>query len=206
MKKAIGIVLAASLCSAALANPIVNGDFETGALGPSTTAYANNDIYAPAQYIITNFDTVHSAWVDFYDHTTGNADGHYMVVNGTDSGQGPTWAQTVTVTPNTQYELSGWFASLYSAAIAQIEFRVDGVLVVPQFSAPNSLGVWEQRSVTFTTGLSTTSISVEIWDYNQSFTGNDYAIDDVALNVVPTPGSAATLAVGALAAMRRRRV
>ncbi|MFT3686729.1 MAG: hypothetical protein QM783_17715 [Phycisphaerales bacterium] len=205
MKNILCVICAATVASAALANPIVNGDFETGTLGPSTTAYASTNIYDPAQYIITNYDTVHTSWVDFYDHTYGTGDGHYMVVNGTDDGLGPTWAQTVSVTANTQYELSAWFASLYPAAIATIEFRVNGQLVVPQFSAPNALGVWEQRSVVFNTGNST-SISVEIWDYNQSYTGNDYAIDDIALNVVPTPGSAATLAVGALAAMRRRRV
>jgi len=205
MKNLLSVLAVAGLSVVASANVVVNGDFETGTLGPSTSAYATNDIYAPAQYLIVSYDTVHSSWVDFYDHTFGTADGHYMIVNGTDSGAGPTWAQTVAVTPNTQYELSGWFASLYSSAIAQIEFRVDGVLVVPQFSAPGTLGVWEQRSVIFTTG-NVTSISVEIWDYNQSFTGNDYAVDDIGLNVVPTPGSVALIGIGGLAASRRRRV
>lgn len=203
MKKQISALLVAGLASVASAN-VINGDFETGAIGPSTSAYSTNNIYDPEQYLVVSFDTVHSAWVDFFDHTHGNANGHYMIVNGSDSGVGPTWAQTVTVLPNTQYELSGWFASLYASAIAQIEFRVDGVLVVPQFSAPGTLGVWEQRSVTFTTG-NVTSISVEIWDYNQSFTGNDYAVDDIALNVVPTPGAAALAGLGALAMGRRRR-
>lgn len=202
MKIATGLACVASLCSVAAAD-IVNGDFETGGIAPSTTAYASTDIYLPAQYLITSYNTVHSEWVDFYDHTYGNTNGHYMVVNGTDNGSGPTWAQTVAVTPNTQYTLSGWFASLYPSSIANIEFRVDGVLVNPAFQAPNALGVWEQRSVTFNSGAST-SISVEIWDSNQAFTGNDYAIDDISLT--PTPGAAALIGIGALAAGRRKRV
>jgi MYXO-CTERM domain-containing protein len=197
------MICGACLCTAAHADLVVNGDFETGGIAPSTTAYASTDIYAPAQYIITNYDTVHSAWVDFFDHTFGTAAGHYMVVNGTDNGTGPTWAQVVAVQPNTEYTLSGWFASLYPASIAWLEFRVDGAIVNPAFQAPGTLGVWEQRSVTFTTGPATTSISLEIWDSNQAFTGNDYAIDDISLT--PTPGAAALLGVGCLASARRRR-
>lgn len=211
MKTILSILAVTALGGAASAQ-IVNGDFETGALGPSTTAYANTDITLPAQYLITNYDTVHGSWIDFYDHTfdhTGDASmtqaaGHYMVVNGTDNGSGPTWAQTVSVTPFTEYTLSGWFASQYGAPFAWVEFRVNGVIVNPAFSAPSTEGVWEQHGVTFTTG-NVTSISVEIWDSNQQFSGNDYAIDDIALTVTPTPGASAVLAVGALASMRRRR-
>lgn len=202
MRAAAGVLCSAGVCAAAGAD-VINGDFEIGGIAPSTTAYASTDIYLPAQYLITSYDTVHSAWVDFYDHTYGNANGHYMVVNGTDNGSGPTWAQTVAVTPNTQYTLSGWFASLYATSIAWLEFRVDGAIVNPAFAAPGTLGVWEQRSVTFTTGPTTTSISVEIWDSNQAFTGNDYAIDDITLT--PTPGAAALFGLGAALAARRRR-
>ena len=203
MIRAIALIGGSCLCSAAWANLIVNGDFETGTLGPSTSAYTTSNIYAPAEYLITTFDTVHASWVDFYDHTFGDNRGHYMVVNGTDSGAGPTWAQTVAVTPNTEYTLSGWFASLYPDSIAWIEFRVDGVIINPAFQAPGTLGTWEQRSVTFTTGPATTSISVEIWDSNQAFTGNDYAIDDISLT--PTPGAAALFGLGAVGSLRRRR-
>lgn len=203
MKNVIPMLLIAGLSAGASAN-VINGDFETGVLGPSTSAYSSNNIYNPEQFLIVSFDTVHNSWVDFYDHTLGTSDGHYMIVNGSDSGVGPTWAQTVTVMPNTQYTLSGWFASLFAQSIANVEFRVDGVLVNPAFSAPGTLGVWEQRSVTFTTG-NVTSISIEIWDSNLAFNGNDYAIDDIAINLVPTPNAAVTLAVGSLAALRRRR-
>lgn len=202
MKHFVGMMVVAGMSSVAFAD-VVNGDFETGSLGPSTSAYGTNDIYAPAQYLIVSYDTVHTSWVDFYDHTYGTSDGHYMIVNGTTTGTGPTWAQTVSVTPNTQYTLSAWFASLIGNDIANVEFRVNGFVVTPAFSAPNATGVWEQRSVTFNSGAST-SISVEIWDSSQLYSGNDYAIDDIHLT--PTPGAAALMVVGGLASARRRRV
>lgn len=197
-------VLCAACAGSVAAAQVVNGDFESGFIAPSTSAYGTNDIYAPQQYIITTYDTMHNSWVDFYDHTFGDDRGHYMVVNGSNAGVGPTWAQVVGVSANTDYTLSGWFASTFSAAIASVEFRVNGVVVMPTFSAPLTLGIWEQRSVTFNTG-NATSISVEIWDSNQQFTGNDYAIDDIALTAVPTPGAAALLGLGGLMAARRRR-
>jgi len=180
---------------------IVNGDFEAGDTG-FTSSYGTNDITLPAQYLVVQNDTVHPAWTDFADHTFGDGSGRFMVVNGTDSGAGPAWAQVVAVTPNTQYTLSAWFASVFPDAPANAEFRVDGVLVAPAFVAPLPPGVWAQNSVTFNSGAAA-SLSLEIWDTNQVFSGNDYAIDDITL--VPAPGAAALLGLGTLVGLRRRR-
>ncbi|MBX3379852.1 MAG: PEP-CTERM sorting domain-containing protein [Phycisphaeraceae bacterium] len=199
------LVAAASCCGIASANQVVNGGFQTGLLGPSTSTYAfDNTMYPPATWNIVSYDTLHGSWQDFYDHTYGDERGWYMIVNGTDQGLGPAWAQTVTVTANTDYNLSGWFATLIQLAPASLEFRVNGVTISPIFSAPNNAATWEQRSVSFNSG-NNTSLSIEIWDTNQVFSGNDYAIDDISLEAVPAPGSLALAGVAGLSIMRRRR-
>ncbi|MGH7242254.1 MAG: hypothetical protein ACREJD_02415 [Phycisphaerales bacterium] len=199
------IVAAGSFCAVASANQVVNGDFQTGLLGPSTSSYSlDNTMYPPATWNIVSYDTLHTSWVDFYDHTYGDERGEYMIVNGTDQGTGPAWAQTVAVAANTTYSLSAWFASLYPEAPASLEFRVNGVSIGPVFNAPLPVGNWEQRSGTFNTGASTL-VSVEIWDVNQAFTGNDYAIDDISLEAVPAPGSLALAGLAGGVMMRRRR-
>lgn len=199
------LAVSGSICAFASANQVVNGDFQTGALGPSTSTYTQDGtMYPPATWNIVSYDTLHTSWQDFYDHTYGDERGYYMIVNGTDQGLGPAWAQTVSVTANTDYNLSGWFATLIQLAPASLEFRVNGVTISPIFSAPNAAATWEQHSVSFNSG-NNTSLSVEIWDTNQVFSGNDYAIDDISLTAVPAPGALALAGLGGLAFSRRRR-
>lgn len=214
LKNLSALVLLAAVGSSAMAsNLVVNGDFQTGALAPSTTSYTlDNSMIPPATWNIVSFDTLHPSWVDLADHTTGDAQaGRYMIVNGTDAGLGPAWAQVVSVTPNTDYTLSAWFASLFPQSPASLQFQISGVsdgefdlAASPIFSAPVATGTWAQSSFVFNSG-STTSVRIQIWDVNQAFTGNDYAIDDISLQVVPAPGAAALLGIGGLVASRRRR-
>ncbi len=219
MRKAtLGLLAAAgtaAIVGSAQANSIVNGDFEAGNTG-FTSAYLYvppASIYDPARYSIVQFDTIHSSWVDFADHTTGDGNvGHYMIVNGTDAGLGPTWAQDQSLSVG-RYELSGWFASLFPDAPASLQFRVvdgNGSTISPTFTAPLPPGVWAQRSFTFDVTAAGT-YSVQIWDTNDAFSGNDYAIDDINLTVVPLPAAAwagltGGLGVFGLTRVRRRRL
>lgn len=204
---------AAALLACALgANAgIINGDFEAGAIAPSYSAYSlDGTMFPPATYNVVSFDTIHPSWADFYDHTRGNSDGHFMIVNGTDSGAGPAWGQIVSVDPNTDYSLSAWFASLYPASVATLSMRVfapergNAPLAAVDFVAPSDLQVWAEQTLSFNSG-GLSSVVVEIWDTNQVFSGNDYAIDDVSLTAVPTPGAAMVAGVAGLVGLRRRR-
>ncbi|MBL8991252.1 MAG: hypothetical protein JNJ48_06695 [Phycisphaerae bacterium] len=218
MKRTCGIAAAGlglGLASAAWGNPIVNGDFQTGTIGPSTSAYAlSGSMLPPETYNVVSFDTIHPSWVDFFDHTLGNADGRYMIINGSDSGVGPAWAQTVAVTANTVYDLSAWFASLFPQSVATLQWRLVGdqtTIISGNFVAPLSvgdggpgLGVWVQQVFQFNSG-SNTSLSIQLWDVSGIFQGNDYAVDDISLTVVPAPAAAGIAAIAGLAGVRRRR-
>ncbi|MBL9141502.1 MAG: hypothetical protein JNK53_06510 [Phycisphaerae bacterium] len=110
------------------------------------------------------------------------------------------------MTAGTDYEFGAWFASVYGFATATLRFKVvgDTTLSSGVFGAPGATGEWARSSYTFNSGTST-SVSVQIWDVSGISDGNDYAIDDIFLDVVPGPGAFAVLGLGALAPGRRRR-
>lgn len=194
------IMIAACVASAGAG--IINGDFELGDTG-FTSAYGTNDIWAESQYRVVQSDTIHALWVDFPDHTLGDGQGHFMVVNGSTAATGAAWSQLVSVEPDTEYSLSAFFASVYPASPAWVEFRIDGALL-SSFSAPVDVAQWSQRNATFNSG-ERTSIELSIWDTNQLAFGNDYAIDDIRLSSVPSPGATSLVALAGFIGLRRRR-
>ena len=209
MRVAIACV---ALCSASMvvgtAAASVLTSFSGGSIAPGTSSYFVSPTMTPAgSYNVVTLDTLHPSWADFFDHTTGDAAGSFMVVNGgAGVGGGMAWSATVSVTPGTDYTVSAWFASVYGFATSTLRFVVvgDTTLTGPGFGAPTVTATWAQSSYTFNTGTST-AVSLQIWDISGLSDGNDYAIDDIALDVVPTPGAAGLLAFGSVAALRRRR-
>jgi len=201
----LSVVALSLIAGSTQANLVVNGDFQTGTLGPSTTTYAlDGSMWPETTWNIVSFDTLHPSWGDFNDHTFGDSRGYYMIINGSTSPVGAAWAQTVAVTPGTDYQLSGWFASLFGGAPSSVEFRIDGQLIQPNFTLTSNIGAWEEHAVTFNSGQRS-QISIEIWDTSGVASGNDYAIDDISLAAVPAPGAMGLIGVGGLLASRRRR-
>lgn len=172
----------------ALGNAIINGDFQSGTLVPATSAYAESLTMSPPQtWAVTSFDTLNASWMDFFDHTAGDASGRFMVVNGSTSGGGPAWSQEISVNPDTRYLMKGWFASVNAAAPASLELRVlnsEGVIATHVFQLSVAAGVWNSEGFSFDSGSAST-VTVQVWDKTNEFFGNDYAIDDLSVTVVP---------------------
>lgn len=108
-----------------------NGSFGTGPGTPGTTgsalpagttdysfaAYGGNSPQ-DGQYSIVNrlnTNTFNYWFSNVSDHTTGAATGQMMVVNAAFA-PGVFYRQTLTVTPNTNYDFSGWFLNLPNPA------------------------------------------------------------------------------------------
>ena len=143
----------------------------------------------------THPTTANPAWWRVADHTTGNEMGRMMVINGYTAGTviGQT---TVAVDPNTNYLTSYWILNLCRQATGYInpEFSLlitdqDGTTIfthdfsdeiLPNTQCPE----WKQIGVTFKTADDTTAITIEFISQGGPQTGNDYALDDVALNRV----------------------
>ncbi|MCL2846468.1 MAG: hypothetical protein FWE38_02135 [Firmicutes bacterium] len=157
-----------------------------------------NPVPNDGQYTVQNImNNSHSnaanTWWRVADHTTGNETGRMMVINGYTAGTviGQT---TVPVTPNTNYLTSYWILNLCKLGSGYInpEFSVQ---ITDQNNVPiythdftNEIGIntqcpeWQQIGTIFKTATDTTAVTIKFISQGGPQTGNDYVLDDVALN------------------------
>ena len=167
-------------------NLIVNGDFEQGNSG-FTSSYSHRNIgYEGAYDVVTNPHLPFSLAASYRDHTTGS--GLMMAVNGSPVSNTLVWSETVSVTQNTQYDFSAWVSTwdpAYADA-AKLDFILNGQTI--SFTAPNTPAKWRQFATTWNSG-SSNSLKIEIYDRNLHRLGNDFALDDISLTAVPERSS-----------------
>ncbi|XZF13913.1 PKD domain-containing protein [Chitinophagaceae bacterium MMS25-I14] len=165
-------------------NYVVNGDFSSGNTG-FTTSYtlgtggtwgllSNEGTYG----VSSNPNLLHSNFSSFYDHTLGTSSGSMLVVNGASAANTSIWCQTITVTPNTDYDFSCWGASTTSSSPAILQFSINGNLLGTPLSLPSTTSQWVQFHALWNSG-SNTSITICIVDQQTAASGNDFAIDDI---------------------------
>jgi gliding motility-associated-like protein len=166
-------------------NLITNGDFSSGNTGFSSTYVpGKGGTYGPLSiegtYAVGNNPTAqHSNFPFFGDHTSGNT--NMMIINGDTSPNTSVWCQTVPVFSNSTYNFSAWVATcvaINTAAVAQLQFSINGSLIGPVFSPPLTPGQWAQFSTTWNSG-SNTSANICIVNQNTALDGNDFALDDI---------------------------
>lgn len=207
-------VAALALSGAAHAqNLFVNGDFSAGNTG-FTTDYLNfttPDLPEGYLGVGTNPTAFHSAFTTFGDHTSGA--GNMAVYNGAPIPGQVVWSQTVNgLTAGTDYYFSSWLSTVYPDNPANLQFLVNGQAIGSVFNAPASVGTWSN----FYAGWNAvgTSATFTIVNQNTIGTGNDFAIDDLALSTsapggnnvtAPEPGTLALLALPMLGVFARRR-
>lgn len=204
---------------AASANLITNGDFSSG-LADFSTDYryvapvSQFSCYEETSFSITTSPNVcHNEWADFGDHTTGH--GNMMVVNGATSPGFSLWVSGPgsgspglgMLQQDTDYYFSGWVASAFPADPVQIQVAVDGSqvggrLILGDFTATSTAGVWQQFRFTWNSS-SNIAAQLSITDLNIArIDGNDFALDDLTFDTVaslPAPEpSNLFLLVGAL--------
>lgn len=165
------------------ANLIVNGDFEVGATGFTTsyipgTGGAWGLLSNPGTYAVTtNPNLVHNNFSSCGDHTSGT--GQMMVVNGATVPNTQVWCQTVSIQPNTDYLFSTWVMSAVNGGnVALLQFSINGTNLGNIFSPSSTSCIWQQFNTTWNSGANT---SAQICIVNQNTTGggNDFALDDI---------------------------
>lgn len=226
MKRFASLAGLALLPFAASANMVVNGNFEAGNTGfttsylyidydlvtdplygtpPGTPANASGQgMYDDGRYTITNVQPKvwHDLWRNNVD-LTGH--GWYMLFNGSTAGNSNVWSQNVTgLQAGQQYELSFDIFTAFAMdnERADLDINVGGVNV-GSVIAPSGSSQWETLALTFT--FNGSSDLVSILNVETAFSGNDFGIDNVAMNPVPEPTTLAVSVLGIAALLRRRR-
>ena len=189
-------------------NLLVNGDFESGGVGtgfninatgytfvaaPTGTTSAGNYAIAtnPQPYNTANF-------ISTGDHTSGI--GNMMWFDGSSDGGNPSFWKAGNngggvcgLVVGATYTFRYWVRSISpnvtgpaTQADIRVVFNNATVTSSPASTlAPLTTAGWEQRVYTFTPTNS--CVNIELRNFNTSFVGNDFAIDDLAVLPPPQP-------------------
>ncbi len=170
---------------------VTNGDFEAGNTGFTTgpPALVYSSVCTANTYVVDNNLTVKcSSWPSLFDHTFGNASGHFMAIDGNNSVPGPfnVWNSTVAVVPGTKYCFSFWAASVQSQFFG-LGFMINGVQIPPAALITQATPTWTYYSVLWTcpAGVGPT-VPIAIRQLSAG-TKRDFGLDDVSFRACLSP-------------------
>jgi gliding motility-associated-like protein len=178
-------------------NLVYNGNFELGNNG-FMSEYKN---YAPnnpngaqrAYGIVTNASNWYNTFGNCVDHTSGDGNGRFMVIDGStyNLGNEKFWCQQIAVEPNKDYLFSYWVQTVSLNNVAKIETRVNGNVIGTQ-NALNQNCVWNQVSYVWNSGNNLIAEFCLI-DKEYQAIGNDFSIDDISLRSQNSCGASVTV-------------
>jgi hypothetical protein len=199
-------LLVALLATAGLAkaqcNLVTNGDFSSGASG-FTSGYTQSCDASVNPSPLGSLDLAGAYCVstNMQDHHIYFANctyqGNMFVANGGTNASTVVWSETVSVTPNTTYTFRLDAASAVGASPAHLVLSVNGSPSSATTLSSNSCD-WQTLTYSWTSGASTTSATLEIFDANTAAGGNDFALDNVSFSTAPiisVPGTTVTNSV-----------
>ncbi|MCB9360574.1 MAG: gliding motility-associated C-terminal domain-containing protein [Flavobacteriales bacterium] len=168
-------------------NLVINGDFEAGNTGFTTNYIVGpggtwGPVSSPGTYLVTSDPNIaHTNFPSCVDHTSGT--GNMMVINGADIANQNVWCETISVTPNTDYEFSTWVQNYYSSDPAMLSFFINGVQLGNTFSPTSSGCPWQNFFELWNSGVAT-SAQICIVNESTAGAGNDFALDDISFSPV----------------------
>lgn len=166
-------------------NLIFNGDFEQGQTGYSSEHLPY--LSEGGQKVLSDPSTEY--FESCGDHTTGTS--NMLAVNAACGSHNipanaKVWCQTVSVIPNTVYDLSVWVTNIgLSTSLSVVQFSINGVDVGPSKTVNPTPCVWEQLAFTWNSGNLTTA-DICIYEKTGQCPANDYAIDDISFTYYKT--------------------
>jgi len=170
-------------------NQIINGNFESGATG-FTTSYipGNGGAYGllsnPGTYAISSSPNLtHVNFVSCQDVTPAPGT-NMFIVNGSSLPNTSVWCQTIPVQPNTGYQFGTYVASAITGTnVAQLQFSINNSTLGPAFSPSTNGCVWNQFAQTWNSGMTTTA-QICIVNQNTSSGGNDFMLDEITFRPI----------------------
>jgi hypothetical protein len=101
-----------------------------------------------------------------------------MVINGSSTANVTVWSENITVTPNTTYVFSVWFASANPGSPGQLNFSINGSQLGSTIQLTTTTGLWQNFTTTWSSGSNTTA-TIGLVNQNTAASGNDFAMDDI---------------------------
>lgn len=132
------------------------------------------------------------------DHTPGDINGKMMLVNASEK-PGDFFVMTITgLTPGAKYRVSGWFANICKYASGciptppAIEIAVHANnKILSSFKTgeikPAAVPQWQNYTGEFVMAANTDVISLQMKDLTPGGCGNDFALDDIEINMCSLP-------------------
>ncbi|MBC8134930.1 MAG: hypothetical protein H8F28_03470 [Fibrella sp.] len=180
-------------------NLVTNGDFRAGNSGflfgyeyaePVANALVPAGVFTIARnpFYPTVLNDQGAGIFDYYDHTTGNDAGAFLIVNGAGEPNRLVWGQRIAVEPNTNYYFSTWVSTWTPNEVspAQLQFRINGKLIGPIFMASTTPGVWGVFEATWNSGKYRFA-DIYIINQNTTANGNDFSLDDIVFQTTSLP-------------------
>ncbi len=174
------------VCLERQSNLVVNGHFEAGNLGfTSTATFVATGGLTFGQYSVRSDPSSANGQWGGVDHTCGS--GQFLICDGTSGVDTCAWRQSVDVCPGREYTFSAWVDNLISPsrnfADPNIELRVGGTGVLASMTLPESPDGWVLLSGSFV--ATSSPVMLEICSTSTAAVGNDFAIDDIRLSTTP---------------------
>jgi hypothetical protein len=179
--------------------------------------FGPTSFYDPSTYgITTDPQSGHSSWVSLRDHTKGDGTGYMMAVNGAEDNGEIVWGADIAgATTGLKYVFTFWMANVYATSPAQLGVYTSTETMTHGGAAGTKINTtdfspavagWNQFQVEFTAPAA--SFNIRLYNKNEVFTGNDFALDDLSVAQVPEPASLGFAGIGLIAVaglLRRRR-
>lgn len=156
-------------------NLVVNGNFEAGNSGFSSSYGHQLDLVPESKYYVTNdAKKTHFGFTGSGHSGSGN----FMVVNGSPAGNVSVWCQSIKVVPHTRYSFSTWLCTISQGNPAALQFSINGKNFGNIFNAPLKTGSWIQFFELWNSGTDSTA-TICIVNQNTVANGNDFGLDDI---------------------------
>lgn len=179
---------AVAIAMPALGQSIVNGNFDLdvprSGFGNGWTGFSNDGA---------------GGWRS----SGGNPGGFFILNDNGNTSTDPSISQILTgLVVGQQYEITGTFANWIAGASNGPSFGADINGVELFAGTRGTRGVWQPFSFTFVAAADTATLRLRA---ETNGTDNDFAVDNVAITLVPAPGAFGLLGAAGMLVTRRRR-
>lgn len=189
----LSLFIGLSCLSVQAQNLITHGNFDDNILDFNTDytyQYGLGGDHDTGKYYLGNNAHLNStSMFTFYDHTTGNGQTRYMIVNGHTQENKLVWGMNVNVQAHSYYDLTLWITNLsagggtFSWMKTKLRIKINGTTILDNWLIPNvssTMGIWNQvPTYRWYSGNSTTA-NIQIYDLCTADNGNDFGIDDIS--------------------------